>query len=144
MKQFHHLGETSELTARRSPSERCRARRRSRCAGRPYRAGRSPDWVKVKNRKHPAMQRVMEAFGSPKPFIAASRHGVGNKWVRIHVPRVAQLAHISSPTLGSVEAAQGESHSFRNRRGHGSLPTRAIILSKGGISARCSYERGER
>jgi hypothetical protein len=27
----------------------------TRCAGRPYRAGRSPDWVKVKNRKHPAM-----------------------------------------------------------------------------------------
>jgi hypothetical protein len=52
--------------------------------------------------------------------------------VRIHVPRVAQLAHISSPKLGSVEAAQRESHTFRNRRGHGSLPTRAIILSKGG------------
>jgi bifunctional non-homologous end joining protein LigD len=29
---------------------------------RPYRAGRSPDWVKVKNRQHPAMQRIMEAF----------------------------------------------------------------------------------
>ena len=26
---------------------------------RPYRAGRTPDWVKVKNRKHPAMSRVM-------------------------------------------------------------------------------------
>jgi hypothetical protein len=88
------------------------------------------------------MLRVMEAFGSPKPVIAASRHG--NKWVRIHVPRVAQLAHISSPKLGSVEAAHGESHSFRNRWGYGSLPTRAIILSKGGISARCYYERGER
>jgi bifunctional non-homologous end joining protein LigD len=24
---------------------------------RPYRAGRSPDWVKMKNRKHPAIQR---------------------------------------------------------------------------------------
>ena len=24
---------------------------------RPYRAGRSPDWIKVKNRKHPAIQR---------------------------------------------------------------------------------------
>ena len=30
---------------------------------RPYRAGRSKHWVKVKNRKHPAMSRVMEAFG---------------------------------------------------------------------------------
>jgi bifunctional non-homologous end joining protein LigD len=29
---------------------------------RPYRAGRSPDWVKVKNRKHPAIERVKEAF----------------------------------------------------------------------------------
>jgi bifunctional non-homologous end joining protein LigD len=29
---------------------------------RPYRAGRSPYWVKVKNRKHPAMDRVMESF----------------------------------------------------------------------------------
>ena len=29
---------------------------------RPYRGGRSPDWIKVKNRKHPAMERVMESF----------------------------------------------------------------------------------
>src|SRR4029077_14770071 len=78
-----------------------------------------------------------------KLVIATLRHAVGNKWVRIHVPRVAQLAHISSPAIGSGEAAQGESHSFRNPRGHRSLPTRAIILSKGGISARCYYERGE-
>ena len=27
-----------------------------------YRAGRSPSWVKVKNRSHPAMERVKEAF----------------------------------------------------------------------------------
>jgi ATP-dependent DNA ligase len=26
-----------------------------------YRGGRSPDWVKVKNRKHPAMSRVMDS-----------------------------------------------------------------------------------
>jgi bifunctional non-homologous end joining protein LigD len=31
---------------------------------RPYRAGRSPDWVKVKNRRHPAMRRVQEAFSN--------------------------------------------------------------------------------
>ena len=31
---------------------------------RPYRGGRSPDWIKVKNRKHPAMGRVMESFRS--------------------------------------------------------------------------------
>jgi bifunctional non-homologous end joining protein LigD len=27
-----------------------------------YRAGRSPDWIKVKNRQHPAMYRVRDAF----------------------------------------------------------------------------------
>jgi bifunctional non-homologous end joining protein LigD len=27
-----------------------------------YRAGRSPNWIKVKNRQHPAMERVKEAF----------------------------------------------------------------------------------
>ena len=30
---------------------------------RSYQAGRSKHWIKVKNRKHPAMSRVMEAFG---------------------------------------------------------------------------------
>jgi len=29
---------------------------------RPYQGGRSKDWVKVKNRKHPAMERVKDAF----------------------------------------------------------------------------------
>jgi bifunctional non-homologous end joining protein LigD len=29
---------------------------------RPYRAGRSPNWIKVKNRSHPAMQRVQESL----------------------------------------------------------------------------------
>ena len=34
----------------------------SRRRGRPYRAGRSPDWVKVKNRKHPAIGCVADSF----------------------------------------------------------------------------------
>jgi bifunctional non-homologous end joining protein LigD len=34
----------------------------SKRVDRPYRGGRSPDWVKVKNRKHPAMERVKDAF----------------------------------------------------------------------------------
>jgi bifunctional non-homologous end joining protein LigD len=34
----------------------------SKRAGSRYRSGRSPDWVKVKNRQHPAMERVMEAM----------------------------------------------------------------------------------
>lgn len=29
---------------------------------RPYRGGRSKDWIKMKNRKHPAMERVMESI----------------------------------------------------------------------------------
>jgi ATP-dependent DNA ligase len=29
---------------------------------RPYRGGRSKDWIKVKDRKHPAMERVKDAF----------------------------------------------------------------------------------
>jgi bifunctional non-homologous end joining protein LigD len=29
---------------------------------RPYRAGRSPDWIKVKNRSHPAISRVADSF----------------------------------------------------------------------------------
>ena len=29
---------------------------------RPYQSGRSKHWIKVKNRKHPAMSRVMEAL----------------------------------------------------------------------------------
>ena len=32
----------------------------SKLRDRPYRPGRSPHWVKVKNRQHPAFSRVME------------------------------------------------------------------------------------
>src|SRR6476469_6718727 len=28
-----------------------------------YRGGRSPDWIKVKNRRHPAFSRVQDQFG---------------------------------------------------------------------------------
>src|SRR5215831_5344850 len=34
----------------------------SKRADRPYRAGRCSHWIKVKNRKHPAMSRVMDLF----------------------------------------------------------------------------------
>jgi bifunctional non-homologous end joining protein LigD len=34
----------------------------SKRADSPYRAGRSKDWVKVKNRKHPAYRRVQDQF----------------------------------------------------------------------------------
>jgi bifunctional non-homologous end joining protein LigD len=33
----------------------------SKRSDRPYRGGRSPHWIKVKNRRHPAMMRVAEA-----------------------------------------------------------------------------------
>jgi bifunctional non-homologous end joining protein LigD len=36
----------------------------SKRADRPYRSGRSKHWVKVKNRSHPAIERVKDAFGS--------------------------------------------------------------------------------
>jgi hypothetical protein len=36
------------------------AAKSDRC--RPYRAERSPDWIKVKNPKHPSIERVKEAF----------------------------------------------------------------------------------
>jgi bifunctional non-homologous end joining protein LigD len=29
---------------------------------RPYQAGRSKHWIKIKNRKHPAISRVMDAY----------------------------------------------------------------------------------
>ena len=34
---------------------------------RPYQGGRSKHWVKVKNREHPAMTRVMDALAAPTP-----------------------------------------------------------------------------
>ena len=37
----------------------------SKRADRPYRGGRSKDWIKVKNRSHQAFDRVKESFASP-------------------------------------------------------------------------------
>jgi bifunctional non-homologous end joining protein LigD len=36
----------------------------SKRAGRPYRGGRSPHWIKVKNWQHHAFDRVKESFAS--------------------------------------------------------------------------------
>jgi hypothetical protein len=44
--------------ARGALPDRDRSKRRDQ----PYQAGRSKHWVKIKNRKHPAVIRVMEAF----------------------------------------------------------------------------------
>jgi ATP-dependent DNA ligase len=35
----------------------------SKRSDRPCRDGRSPHWIKIKNRKHPAMERVTDSFG---------------------------------------------------------------------------------
>ena len=55
----------------------------------PYRGGRSKHWIKVKNRKHPAMQRVMDHFQLRRPLtwdqptravlVARLRHGVRDR-----------------------------------------------------------------
>jgi hypothetical protein len=47
-----------------------RKSRRACPAASPYRAGTSVNWLKVKNPKHPAMQRVKEAL-DPK---SSGRH----------------------------------------------------------------------
>jgi bifunctional non-homologous end joining protein LigD len=36
----------------------------SKRSDRPYRGGRSPHWIKVKNRAHAAMARVKDAFNA--------------------------------------------------------------------------------
>jgi len=43
---------------------------------RPYSAGRSPDWVKVKNPKHPSIERVRRR--SRKPGCQLLEHQLGN------------------------------------------------------------------
>jgi hypothetical protein len=40
----------------------CQSRCAGRIPGKTNRAGRSKDWVKVKNRKHPAYRRVQDQF----------------------------------------------------------------------------------
>jgi hypothetical protein len=42
---------------------------------RPYQAGRSKHWIKVKNRQHPAMSRAMDAFRRGVPSNYAFRIG---------------------------------------------------------------------
>jgi bifunctional non-homologous end joining protein LigD len=44
---------------------------------RPYQGGRSKHWMKIKNRRHPAMRRVMEAFTQVdvRPFSSSKNFG---------------------------------------------------------------------
>jgi ATP-dependent DNA ligase len=46
---------------------------------RPYRAGRSPHWIKVKNQTHPAMSRVKDSFARASRHLLHSRSGLGAK-----------------------------------------------------------------
>jgi hypothetical protein len=56
----------------------------SKHRGRAYRAGTSPHWIKMKNRTHPATQRVKEAF-SRDPYIR-------EKFTRTIIAAARQLA----------------------------------------------------
>jgi hypothetical protein len=45
----------------------------SKRADRPYRAGRCTHWIKVKNRRHPAMYRVKDAFSQARDDLVQPR-----------------------------------------------------------------------
>jgi hypothetical protein len=47
-----------------------------KCKDSPYRSGRSPDWIKLKNPKSPAVRREAEEdwSGSRRPNLAVQRH----------------------------------------------------------------------
>jgi len=52
----------------------------SKRADRPYRGGRSKDWIRVKNRQHQAFERVSEAFSRfPTALISASTTSSGKQ-----------------------------------------------------------------
>jgi hypothetical protein len=56
--EIRRIGAMSKLDQVGLAGERLVSKRRDR----PYRGGQSKDWVKVKNRKHPAMEGVKDAF----------------------------------------------------------------------------------
>jgi bifunctional non-homologous end joining protein LigD len=58
---------------------------------RPYQAGRSKHWVKVKNRKHPAMSRVMEG-------------GIAMNW-KEQMVRLLLATAMSVALIGSTQAS---------------------------------------
>jgi ATP-dependent DNA ligase len=69
-RSLYDLGADKEAKARNGPADLFEAASRMGLEGivskrrdRPYKAGRSKHWVKMKNRQHSAMSRVMEAFG---------------------------------------------------------------------------------
>jgi bifunctional non-homologous end joining protein LigD len=69
---------------------------------RPYRAGRSPHWIKMKNRKHPAVERVKEAFAQE-----SARKIQGDRDDNSCKPACAKT--------GSIRTTAGRSRSERTR-----------------------------
>jgi len=59
----------------------------------PYRAGRTKSWLKTKNKDHPAMQRVREAFEHERPLALKRRSAsvsaaLPTKWPRRTKPSI--------------------------------------------------------
>jgi hypothetical protein len=59
----------------------------SKRSDRPCRAGRSKDWIKVKNRRHPAMERAIDQSGPSQPGKRVSVDA-GERWYRIPQKRL--------------------------------------------------------
>ena len=67
---------------------------------RPYRAGSSPHWVKVKNRKHPAMERVMD-FPSHDQYCRSRSLSAGLRTPVDDLPLIPNLnSEIVDPLAG--------------------------------------------
>ena len=58
----------------------------SKRADRPYRSGRSRDWIKLKNRKHPPMSRVMENLSG-----ISRCNGLVRPTFRAHIRRMTKV-----------------------------------------------------
>jgi Phasin protein len=69
----------------------------ARFADRLYRAGRSKDRIKVENRNHPAMYRVMDAVGWPEGFLL---NGVPGDPLAHWMPGAGVVHHIIRDRIG--------------------------------------------
>jgi hypothetical protein len=77
-----------------------------------YRAGRAKDWIKVKNRSHPAMQRVKQRYmDRPPPFS-------GCLDIRRQTPDKKAKGELALPQQPVYNAALHHSARHRSHRGH--------------------------
>jgi hypothetical protein len=69
----------------------------SKRADRPYRGGRSKDWIKVKNRQHHSVERVREAFKGRDgaSFGEGVRGGVPGRRAGTSVPAIPSARHLA-------------------------------------------------